>query len=159
MKKKLIALSFLSLFGLATFTANAQTAEPKALQEQGCCKKDKKDKKDCADKKVKCVDKKKCLKNNPFEGINLTEDQKQKIEQLKADRKQQKEQDKKAAADKKQKDRDQFNAKLATILTADQMAQYNANCEKMKAHKKDRKGPKGEKKNGHKKFTKGVKAE
>ena len=105
MKKKLIALSFLSLFGLATLTANAQTAEPKAAQEQACCKKDKKDKGNCTDKKLKSADKKNCLKKNLFEGITLSEAQKQKIEQLKADRKQQKEQDKKAVAEKKQKDR------------------------------------------------------
>lgn len=138
MKKKLILLSFLSLFGLTTLTANAQNPQTQVKQQQTCCNKEK-----CTGEVKKAKKMQKGPKVNPFEGLNLTSEQQSKIDKLKADRKDKRDKDKKAQADARKKEREQFNKDLASILTPEQMAQYKANCEKIAAQKKnkgDRKG-------------------
>lgn len=150
MKKKLILFSFLSLFCLSTLTANAQSQQQNNT-EQTCCSSDKKQKHEGKKGDKKCKGHKKGPRMNPFEGIELTAEQQQKIDKLKSDRKEKREQEKRDKADKRKKEREAFNKELESILTPDQMAQYNANCEKIAAKKKehkknkDNKGPKDNK--------------
>ena len=158
MKKKLIAFSFLSLFALTAINANAQTEKPVVKQEQDCCvKKGKCPKGDIGKAEVKKAKHfKKGPKVNPFDGINLTAEQQTKIDKLKADRKENRTKEKEAQADKRKKEREKFNKELASILTPEQMAQYNANCEKIAAKKEAKKEGKGDRKGrgDHKKAPK-----
>lgn len=158
MKKKLIAFSFLSLFALASINASAQTQQPTPEKGTACCvKKDKCKKGDFSKAELK---KKKHFKKghrpNLFEGITLTSDQQTKIDKLKADRKEKHNKEKQAMAANRKMEREQFNKELASILTPEQLAQYNANRDKFKAQKKE--NFKGNK-DGNKKFKRDKKAE
>lgn len=76
MKKKILGLSLIAclFFGMNAFAQNACPENGKECKKEVCCK-------DGKDKKIK----KKGM-NNPFEGINLTDSQKQQLKDLKAKR-------------------------------------------------------------------------
>lgn len=101
------------------------------------CKKDKKDKKHCkkGERKGECKGKK-GQRQNPFQGIELTADQQQQIDALRAEMKAAKEAGKKADKEAKAEARKQYDEKIAQILTPEQFTQYKANCDKMKDRKK-----------------------
>lgn len=170
MKKKTLGL-VMALLTIGSFSAFAQSEtsnKTNCTTEQSCtassekeCKKE--GKKKCKENKKECKKNKDCKKKgervkgegdqakkkmqkNPFNGIQLTPDQQQKIDNLRAERKSQKEANKEARknltpeerkAAKKQA-REQFNAEVAKILTPDQFKQYEENCKKAKEGKKNK---------------------
>lgn len=147
MRKKILGLS-LAMFALTSISAMAQNQEEvtviNANQETICCVKEnndkckKTDKKDCKAKAGK-IDKKGNKKFDLFRGIELTEVQKAKIKNLKESMKASRKAEKEAKKETRAKERENFNAQLATILTPEQMAQYNANRDSLKV-KKENKG-------------------
>lgn len=145
MRKKVLGLVMAAL-AISTFGAFAQTetqqTKPSCEQTATC----KKDKKECrkGEGKHKKGPRMGSEKKNPFEGIQLTEQQTQQLEQLKAERKAQKESDEKNRKEAREQERKAYNEKIAKILTPEQYAQYEENCRKMKAAKADKKKVKAE---------------
>lgn len=127
MKNKVLGLVIVAL-GFSTFGAFAQSTEKnnECTQTEVCTKECHKDKKDKKDKKLRKE------RFSPFAGIELTPEQQQSLDKLRADRKAQKEADKKAKKEAAKKDREQFNADVEKILTPEQFKQYQANCDSMK---------------------------
>ena len=151
MRKNVLGL-VLAALAFSTFGAFAQTetSETKARCEQVAadCKKGekhcKKGDKDC--RKGKADGKKKRgMKGDAFAGITLIPEQQQKVDALRAERKAAKEKAKKERSEAKAQEKKEFNEKLATILTPEQYAQYQANCDSLKARKQQMK-VRGEKK-------------
>lgn len=130
MKKKILALVICAL-GISTIGAFAQTEKKESCKAKTECCKEHKGKKFAG----KGDKKKGHAKMNPFEGIELAADQQQKISDLRAQQKTNKEAEKKAAKESRKKAREEFNTQLATILTPEQMAAYNANCDTIRAKK------------------------
>lgn len=130
MKKLLLALSLL-ISGSSAITAFAQTnnACSTAPTEKSCCKADKKK----CDKKEGRHDKKKC--NKLFKGIELTADQKAKLQSLKESQRKEFEKDKQKMREQREKRMDARDKELSKILTPEQMAVYNANKAEMKSKK------------------------
>lgn len=129
MKKKILALT-LAAFTFGIVAANAQT---QSASDQASCK----SKTECCKKEEKKEGKKDMkrgerAKLNPFNGIELTQEQKSQIaalrEQQKADRKKAKD----AQKETKAKEREAYDAKIATILTPEQLAVYQSNRQAMK---------------------------
>lgn len=168
MRKKVLGLVMAAL-AISTFGAFAaqQTEQPKTEQQAPCCKEKKGDQKKGDKKGHKKGDKKghkmaQGPKLNPFTGIQLTPEQQQKIDQLKADRKAKREAGKKADKEVRKAEREKFNAEVAKILTPEQYKIYQANCDSLKAKKADfakKKGERKDKKDGRKGGPKGPKAE
>ena len=137
MKKKVLGL-LLGAMAISTFGAFAQTEQQpdnkKCEQTSHKCCKANKDKKD-----LKKGDVRKDQKGafNPFEGIVLTAEQQQKIDNLKAERKAQKEAAKKERKEANAKERKEFDKKVEEILTPEQYKQFQSNCEKFKGKNKD----------------------
>ena len=142
MTKKVLALvvAALGFSTIGAFAATGNQGQPQTEQTATC---DKAKKGECKKEGKKChkgdkKDDKKFDKRakrpqvNPFNGIELTPDQKQKIDQLKADRKAKREADKKAGKEARKAEREQFNAEVAKILTPDQYNQYQLNCDSIK---------------------------
>ena len=148
MKKKVLALVVCAL-GISTIGAFAQTesAQKSEQKTEQCCKSKegkKQHKGDFAKGDRKKGDRGKL---NPFNGIQLTADQQQKISDLRAAQKTQREADKKMAKEARKQEREKFNAEVGKILTPEQMTIYNENCKALKAkmHQKEAK----ERKNRH----------
>lgn len=141
MRKKVLGL-VMAAMAISTIGAFAQTEvqNTKAACEQTAanCNKDKGDCK--KGKKGAKGDFKKGKKErvSPFAGIQLTETQQAQIDALKAERKADKEKAKKADKEARAEAKKQFDTKLAQILTPEQYAQYQSNCEAKKAAKKDK---------------------
>lgn len=164
MKKKILGFT-LAAMALSIASVNAQnpgSTSEAACQEQvvnqkpECCKnkKDGKHKKDGV--KADRIDHK-GPRFNPFNGIDLTPEQQQQIDKLKAERKEQRKQnkdaDKAAKKEAQAKEREAYEAELAKILTPAQFATYKSNTENLKA-RSDMKGKKIEKKKGEKRDKK-----
>lgn len=146
MKKKVLGFVMAAL-AISTIGAYAQTPAQECTSTEQCqktCNKDKKDKKD----RKSGMRKGNPDRMNAFEGIELTADQQTKIQKLRAEQKANRMADKEAkkAAKKeaKEQSRKEYNEAVAKILTPEQYAQYQANCEKMKAQKKEKKDRKKE---------------
>lgn len=170
MRKKVLGLvmAALTISSIGAFAQN-QTSDNKPACEQtsechkgkkdGKCKKDgKKDGKKKGDRKH--GDKVDGL--NPFEGIQLTSEQQQKVDALKAERKAKmkaekgkKEADKQAAKEARQQEKAQFDAQVAEILTPEQYTQYQSNCDSIKAKKQRMKAASKKYKKAHKGEFKG----
>lgn len=148
MKKKVLAL-VVAVLALGSTSVFAQSQSQSCPPQQKECCKDKKDKKDRKDKKDKKGNKK---HGNPFEGIQLTPEQQQQIDNLRAEQKAQKkanreagkELSKEARKEAKTKARQEFDAKVQKILTPEQYAQFKKNCEAQKAKKEMKKKDKKE---------------
>lgn len=93
MKKKILGLSLIAclFFGMNAFAQNACPESGKECKKEVCCK-------DGKDKKMK-----KKGDKNPFEGINLTDAQKQQLKELKAKRMEARKQKSEAMKAEKQK--------------------------------------------------------
>ena len=142
MKKKILALTLAAFtFGFVAANAQTQNETQKPCHEQVC-----KDKKEC------CKDKKDGFKKrghkgeamerqgnraklNPMSGIELTEQQKTQIANLREQQKADRKKDKEVAKENKAKMQEAYNAELAKILTPEQYKQYTANVENMKQMK------------------------
>ena len=137
MKKKILGLA-LAAFMFGFVGANAQTENTNCNKtEQTCkqeCKKDKGDKKECKKDKAR-----KKSKMNPMNGIDLTPQQEQQIEQLKAEQQAQREKDKQYTREAVEKRREAYNAGLEKILTPEQYQQYQSNLDGMKKMSKEKK--------------------
>ena len=134
MKKKFMAVA-IALIGtcMAISAQTPVTTGDNNQTEQTCCKK--KDGKDCKKKcdkkdgkKMKGDNSRRHGRVNPFEGIELTQEQK---DALKAMRQDQQNRDK-AYSEESMKQR---NEKIQSILTPEQYKQYQANIEKAKANR------------------------
>lgn len=130
MKKKILALAICA-FGISTIGAFAQTEKSEGGKAKTECCKEHKGKKFAG----KGDKRKGHAKMNPFEGIQLTADQQQKISDLRAQQKSKREAEKTAAKESRKKAREEFNAQLANILTPEQMEVYKANCDTIRAKK------------------------
>ena len=154
MRKKVLSLIVAAMtIGTLGAFAQSETTNPtceKATSE--CCIQGNKEFKGKHDGKRKFDKKRKDF--NPFEGIELTAEQQQQISALKEERKAQKEADKKAKKEACAQQKKQFDEKVASNLTPEQYAQYQANCEKRKDCKKSLK-VKAKKLQNSKKFEKG----
>ena len=145
MKKTILALAF-AVISLGTISAFAQTessAPQQCEQTQKPCCKGEKGKKKHGDRQQSRV--------SPFQGIELTAEQQQQIDKLRAERRAKADEAKKAKKEAKAQERSDFDNAVAQILTPEQYAQYKANCDsikakrgkavgKAKAHKKGNKG-------------------
>lgn len=145
MRKKVLALVMgaLAISSIGAF-AQTQVKEAETVKKE-CCKKEegkKCDKKDKKDRKVKKQ------RANAFEGINLTAEQQQQIDQLRTAQKAKMEASKKESREAKEKQRSEFTAEVEKILTPEQFAQYKANTEKIRTAKKEmkKKNHKGDRK-------------
>lgn len=119
MKKNFIALSVIAA---ATLGVNAQNPSAKAVCPQAPCP------------NVKAGDKARCTAPNPFEGLNLTEQQQKKIDELRQATRQQKlanDSIRKANRDQKMRDfrnkRSEYLKSVKAILTPEQYVQYLEN--------------------------------
>lgn len=135
MRKKVLGL-VMAAIAVSTFGAFAQSQPSQSQvaceQVEGKCPKAKKDKKCKGDSDCKRGKKDRF---NPFEGIELTAEQQQKIDQLRAERKANKENAKKAKKEARAQEKKQFDEKMAQILTPEQYAKYEANCKAAKPGK------------------------
>ncbi|MCH5213558.1 MAG: hypothetical protein J1E97_00090 [Muribaculaceae bacterium] len=161
MRKKVLALA-LGMFAFCSIGAMAQTEASASAKQQTekCCKSEKGEKKDCK-KGDKKGDKKHGKRHgegrmDPFAGIQLTPAQMEQLEQLKAEQKKQREADKKDKAAAREQSRKAYSEKVAQILTPEQLAQYQANCDSIKANKMNKRKARmhGEKKQREKKENK-----
>ena len=116
MKKIFIALSVIAA---ATFGVNAQNPSAKTVCPQAPCP------------NVKAGDKARCTAPNPFEGLNLTEQQQKKIDELRQATRQQKlanDSIRKANRDQKMRDfknkRSEYLKSVKAILTPEQYVQF-----------------------------------
>lgn len=147
MKKIFIALSVIAA---ATFGVNAQNPSAKTVCPQApCCN-------------VKAGDKARCTAPNPFEGLNLTEQQQKKIDELRQATRQQKlanDSIRKANRDQKMRDfknkRSEYLKSVKAILTPEQYVQYlensYINAPGPRHGGKDKHfGKRGDRKHGHK---------
>lgn len=134
MRKKAIAL-FMGALLFSTIGAFAQTENKgnniTCEQTSECCK-NKKEKKDHKKGNKKHGQK---ARFNAFNGIELTAQQQQQIDALKAERKAKKEADKKQNFEQRKKDKEEFDQKVSKILTPEQFALYKANCDSLKVKK------------------------
>ena len=71
-----------------------------------------------------------------FNGIELTPEQQQQVDALKAERKAAKQSREKANKEAKAQEKKAYDEKLAQILTPEQYAQYKANAQKIEDRKK-----------------------
>ena len=149
MRKKVLGLviAALSFSAFGTFAqSEVQTGKASCEQTSNCkkgdknCKKVKKDGKNF--KKEHKGHDSKMSRINPFDGIELTAEQKQQIEALKAERKakmgkekDKREAQKKAAKEARAQEKMEFDKKVAQILTPEQYAQYQSNCQSIKTNK------------------------
>lgn len=133
MKKKVLGLvmAALTISTIGAFAA-PQSPEGQQTRTEQVARGEKKDKKDRKAKHKKERRDKKHRMGNPFEGIQVTAEQQQQLDALKAERKAKREADKKAQKEAKAQERQQFEARVAQILTPEQFAQYKANCDSMK---------------------------
>lgn len=132
-------------FLLALVVVAMSAGMAQATNDQKCCKKDAKcEKTECCEKKQQCH--KKPCKGEPrcFQGIELTAEQKAKIQALNADCKAKR--CEAAKCEKAQKmearkaERAEYTAKVKAILTPEQFAQFEAN-QKTCTPKPMKKGP------------------
>lgn len=145
MRKKILGLVMAAL-AIGTVGAYAQTesqcSSASCTSTEKQCKKEKKEKCHKKGPRQERVD--------PFTGIQLTQEQQQKLDNLKAERKAKKEAAKKEEKQAKAAEKKQFDAQVAEILTPEQYNQYKANCETIKAQKKEKKDKVGKAKRGGK---------
>lgn len=171
MRKKVLGLMMAAL-AISTIGASAQTeTTPVAPIKKECCKEKKeytKEKKElCPVKEGKKEISKDVKKHvvrdaakprfNPFEGIELTPDQQQKLDKLKAERKSRNEANKKATQEQMKQEQEEYTNSVISILTPEQATIYKANIEKRKAKAHDRLKEKG--KHVKRMNTKGVAVE
>ncbi|MDE6353361.1 MAG: hypothetical protein K2K88_09565 [Muribaculaceae bacterium] len=143
MKKTILALSLsvLSVLGFSAIAQN-QNVENKKCENKECCKKE--GKKDCKDRKDFGK-----AQYNPFEGLNLTEAQTQKLAALKSEKKsdrvegqrpEKKEQLTAEQRQQKMQERDnrsrEYLAKVKAILTPEQYVSFLENVAVHKSHHK-----------------------
>lgn len=160
MRKKVLGLVMAALaIGTTGAFAQSENQQSKATCEQvsenGECKKGKKEcTKDSGECKKAKGDRHKGIKGdkkfrkdgrkaekrdgkaNPFEGIELTAEQQQQLDALRAERKAQKDAVKEAGKEAKAQQQQQYDEKIAQILTPEQYNQYKANREGLKDRKK-----------------------
>lgn len=92
-------------------------AESENIQKRGECKK----------RQHGCKDKKQRCRKNPFEGIELTSSQREKIDKVNASQKSKREKMAKKFTEERQKLRESYVKNLRKILTPEQMARYEDN--------------------------------
>lgn len=128
MKKKILALT-LAAFTFGFVAANAQSTNnatcDKAQTE--CCKKEAKEGKR-ADR----------TKYDPFAGIELTQEQKAKLSELRRQKKADKEKSENAKKEARAKQQEAYNAEIAKILTPEQYQTYESNQKAMKEARKQK---------------------
>lgn len=99
---------------------------------------------DCYKEKRACKRKPECCRRNPFDGIELTSAQKEKLDKANASRKNKRQKMDEKIKKERQKMRSDYMKDLEKILTPEQMTRYKANIEAAKARKaeftKERKG-------------------
>lgn len=137
MKKKVLGLvmAALAISSIGAFAQN-DAQQNRAQTQKECCKegKGKKGKKECKGDKSR----KGAQSNKAFEGIQLTADQQQKIEELKANRKANIEKLKATQKNAYEQERKNFDNELAKVLTPEQYKQYESNKAAISARKQEK---------------------
>lgn len=156
MKKKILSAAIL-LFGLTAMSVSAQekaTSEKQCTEQTDCAKqkahgkKEKKNRRDKNEAKVEMREHRQMCRAqfNPFEGLDLTEQQQSQLEALRAEFRPSREEMKDDAKDGKKdfkeemtKSRETYLAKVKEILTADQYVKFlensfNTQAPKMNNH-------------------------
>lgn len=131
MKKKILALT-LAAFTFGIVAANAQnetTTDANGKAKTECCQKDGKK---CDKKGDKEARREARAKLNPFNGIELTAEQKAQLKDLKEQQKAGKKKTKEARQEERAAKAAAYDAEVAKILTPEQYQTYQANREAMK---------------------------